>query len=199
MDQGYLVRKRLDHSRRRRAVDAVWTTAGDSRTPARNACGARRRRVRRLQLRLLPVRCRTERFFPLYAAGVLLGIAALGAGISRLDAGVVARGFREGTPVRLIGGYLVFVAASLALVWLGMWAAYAFAGRRHERRARISGRSIAAQWGRDVWDRLQQSYRRGARFRAPAASHHRGRAHSIGQSLTQIMWRGRSCSTSVCC
>lgn len=31
--------------------------------------------------------------------------------------------------MRLIGGYLVFVAIGLAIVWLGMWGAYAFAGR----------------------------------------------------------------------
>jgi hypothetical protein len=30
---------------------------------------------------------------------------------------------------RLIAGYLMFVAGSLAAVWLGMWAAYALAGQ----------------------------------------------------------------------
>jgi hypothetical protein len=31
--------------------------------------------------------------------------------------------------VRVIGGYLVFVAAGLSAVWMVMWAAYIFAGR----------------------------------------------------------------------
>ena len=31
--------------------------------------------------------------------------------------------------VRLFGGYLIFVASGLSLVWISMWAAYVFAGR----------------------------------------------------------------------
>ena len=67
-------------------------------------------------------------FFPLYVAGVLLGLATLGLSMSGLDAAAIAGAFRDATPVRLIGGYLVFVAAGLAVIWLGIWAAYAFAG-----------------------------------------------------------------------
>jgi hypothetical protein len=68
-------------------------------------------------------------FFPLYAACFLLGTATLAAGLSRLDITQIAGSFRRATPVRLVGGYLVFVAAGLSVVWLGMWGAYAFAGR----------------------------------------------------------------------
>jgi hypothetical protein len=68
-------------------------------------------------------------FFPVYVVIVLLGIATLGLLLSHLDVTAVAGAFRRETPVRLIGGYLVFVAVGLAIVWLGMWGAYAFAGR----------------------------------------------------------------------
>jgi hypothetical protein len=68
-------------------------------------------------------------FFPVYVVIFLLGIATLGLFISHLDVTAVAGDFRRETPVRLIGGYLVFVAVGLAIVWLGMWGAYAFAGR----------------------------------------------------------------------
>jgi hypothetical protein len=68
-------------------------------------------------------------FFPLYVVGFLLGILTLGHFLSHLDVTVVANSFRHDAPVRLVGGYLVFVAVGLAFVWLGMWGAYAFAGR----------------------------------------------------------------------
>lgn len=68
-------------------------------------------------------------FFPLYAACALLGTLTLGLTVSRLDVTFIASSFARWTPVRLIGGYLVCVAAGLAAIWLGMWGAYAFAGR----------------------------------------------------------------------
>jgi hypothetical protein len=49
--------------------------------------------------------------------------------LSRLEVESVIAGFATNTPVRLIGGYLVFVGVSLSGVWLTMWAAYAFAGQ----------------------------------------------------------------------
>jgi hypothetical protein len=70
-----------------------------------------------------------NRFFPLYAVSLLLGILTLGRVLAHLDVTVVANSFRRDTPVRLVDGYLVFVAAALAAVWLGIWGAYAFAGR----------------------------------------------------------------------
>ena len=68
-------------------------------------------------------------FFPLYVVSFLLGVLTLGRFQSHLDITVVADSFRRDAPVRLVGGYLVFVAVGLAVVWLGMWGAYAFAGR----------------------------------------------------------------------
>lgn len=68
-------------------------------------------------------------FFPLYVVGFLLGILTLGHFLWHLDVTVIANALRRDAPVRLVGGYLVFVAVGLTVVWLGMWGAYAFAGR----------------------------------------------------------------------
>ena len=67
-------------------------------------------------------------FFPLYLAALVLSVVTLILSLSRIDASAVAASFRSKTPVRLIGGYLVFVGVGLASVWLIMWAAYVFAG-----------------------------------------------------------------------
>jgi hypothetical protein len=53
----------------------------------------------------------------------------LGLLLSHLDVRVLAPSLRPETPIRLLGGYLAFVAVGLATVWLGLWGAYAFAGR----------------------------------------------------------------------
>ncbi len=68
-------------------------------------------------------------FFPLYIATLVLSVATLILALSRIDAADVAARFRPKTPVRVVGGYLVFVAAGLTFVWMGMWAAYVFAGQ----------------------------------------------------------------------
>jgi hypothetical protein len=68
-------------------------------------------------------------FFPLYVVPLVLSGAALVLALSRTDPGRTAARFRTSTPVRAIGGYLVFTAAGLTAVWAGAWAAYAFAGR----------------------------------------------------------------------
>jgi hypothetical protein len=68
-------------------------------------------------------------FFPLYVVIFLCGVATLGIVLWHLDVNAVAASFRHDTPVRIIGGYLVFVAFGLTVVWLGVWGAYAFAGR----------------------------------------------------------------------
>lgn len=68
-------------------------------------------------------------FFPLYVLALVLAAAALIVALVHLDTAAVAASFRPGTPVRLIGGYLVFLAAGLSCVWLGLWAAYIFAER----------------------------------------------------------------------
>lgn len=68
-------------------------------------------------------------FFPLYVLPCVLSSVILILVLARTDVERVAAGFEPHTPVRLVGGYLVFVGASLACVWLTMWAAYVFAGR----------------------------------------------------------------------
>jgi hypothetical protein len=68
-------------------------------------------------------------FLPLYIAMVVVAAVAMILALSRSDVAEVAAGFRARTPVRLIGGYLVFVAAGLTVVWLVMWAAHVFGGQ----------------------------------------------------------------------
>lgn len=68
-------------------------------------------------------------FFPLYILLLVLSVVTVILVVSRVDASQVAAALRAQTPVRTIGGFLVFVAVGLSLVWFGMWAAYAFAGR----------------------------------------------------------------------
>ncbi len=68
-------------------------------------------------------------FFPLYVVALLVSVATLILALSRIEVAQVAACFRPKTPVRVVGGYLVFVASGLSLVWMGTWAAYIFAGR----------------------------------------------------------------------
>ena len=68
-------------------------------------------------------------FLPLYVAMLVLATITLILALSRLDVIAVAARFGRKTPVRIVGGYLVFVGAGLAAVWLVMWAAYVFAGQ----------------------------------------------------------------------
>jgi len=68
-------------------------------------------------------------FFLLYIVAFQLALAAIVLGISRTDASEFARWFSTRTRARLIGGYLVFVAVGLAMVWGVMWAGYVWAGR----------------------------------------------------------------------
>jgi hypothetical protein len=68
-------------------------------------------------------------FFLLYASLVVLAAVILILALARLDAAGVARAFDPATPVRMLGGYFVCVGVGLASVWMGLWAAYVFAGR----------------------------------------------------------------------
>jgi hypothetical protein len=68
-------------------------------------------------------------FFLLYVAAFLLAVAAMVLGLSRTSAHVVAAAFSPRTPAKPVGGYLMFAAAGLTVVWLAMWAGYVFAGR----------------------------------------------------------------------
>lgn len=67
-------------------------------------------------------------FFPLYVLLLVLSVVTLILVVSRIDASQFAS-FDPQTPVRAIGGYFLFVAGGLSLVWFGIWAAYVFAGR----------------------------------------------------------------------
>jgi hypothetical protein len=69
-------------------------------------------------------------FFPLYLSAVIGAAVALILGLSHIAPTEIARRFHAGTPVRLIGGYFVFVGISLTGIWLAIWAAYVFAGRQ---------------------------------------------------------------------
>lgn len=68
-------------------------------------------------------------FFPLYIAALVLAAVTLILALTHVDVAGVAASFRPGTPARLVGGYLVFVAVGLTTVWMGMWATHVFAGR----------------------------------------------------------------------
>jgi len=68
-------------------------------------------------------------FFPLYIVSLVLSVGTLILALSRIDAAEVVASFRPKTPVRIVGGYLVFVAVGLAFVWMVTWAAYVFAGQ----------------------------------------------------------------------
>jgi hypothetical protein len=68
-------------------------------------------------------------FFLLYVLGVVFAAAALIVALSHLEAAAVAAAFRPRTPVRAIGGALIFTGVGLASVWIVLWAAYVFGGR----------------------------------------------------------------------
>lgn len=68
-------------------------------------------------------------FFALYVLAFVVSAASLIRGLRGTDAVSVAQCFSSRTPVRFIGGYYAFVAIGLSVVWLGVWAAYVFAGR----------------------------------------------------------------------
>ena len=68
-------------------------------------------------------------FFALYVLTFVVATASLIVGLAGTDPSAVARVFSARTPARALGGYYVFVAVGLSVVWLGTWAAYAFGGR----------------------------------------------------------------------
>ena len=65
-------------------------------------------------------------FFPLYLIILILSIVILVLLLSNDFASRMAKLFNFKTPVRLIGGYLIFVGIGLMSVWIGIWAAYVF-------------------------------------------------------------------------
>jgi hypothetical protein len=69
-------------------------------------------------------------FFVLYVLNLLLAVIAMVVALSTIDVAGLASSFGTRTPVRTIAGCLVSVGIGLAFVWIGMWAAYVFAGQR---------------------------------------------------------------------
>ena len=67
-------------------------------------------------------------FFPIYVVALVLALIVLILALWRIDTPRVADCFGSTALVRLIGGSLVFVGTGLAFVWIGLWAAYVFAG-----------------------------------------------------------------------
>ena len=67
-------------------------------------------------------------FFPLYVLLLVLSVVTLILVVTRIDV-LQFTSFRVQTPVRFIGGFYLFVAGGLSLVWFGIWAAWVFAGR----------------------------------------------------------------------
>lgn len=68
-------------------------------------------------------------FFAIYLLTFAVSISSLFFGLTGTDAKSVAGTFSARTPARILGGYQVFVATGLSVVWLGTWAAYGFADR----------------------------------------------------------------------
>jgi hypothetical protein len=66
--------------------------------------------------------------FPLYVFAFVMAGTALVLLLVATDVPALGKTFHARTPVRWVGGYLVFVAVGLTGVWLSMWAAYVFAG-----------------------------------------------------------------------
>lgn len=68
-------------------------------------------------------------FLPLYIITLIWAVITLISLVSRLDAQAIAAAFREKTPVKVLGGLLIFIGTGLAAVWMLMWALYIFAGQ----------------------------------------------------------------------
>jgi hypothetical protein len=67
--------------------------------------------------------------FPLYVAAVVLAAVILIVTLGRFDPASIALKVPPVVPMPLVGGSLLTIGLSLALVWTAMWAAYVFAGR----------------------------------------------------------------------
>jgi hypothetical protein len=66
--------------------------------------------------------------FLLHVALFSLSVAALVLALANLDAAAIARGFRTGTPVRVVSALLALLAAGLAGMWVFYSLRYAFTG-----------------------------------------------------------------------
>jgi hypothetical protein len=68
-------------------------------------------------------------FLPLYLITLWMAIVTLASGLGRIDPIAIAASFAATPRLRLVGGYLIFVACGLSVVSIGMWAAYVFGGK----------------------------------------------------------------------
>jgi hypothetical protein len=68
-------------------------------------------------------------FFPIYPVLVVLAAGTLGVALRETEASGIAAVARARPRVRIVGAYLLTVSALLGGAWLGIWGAYAFAGR----------------------------------------------------------------------
>lgn len=86
-------------------------------------------------------------FFPLYVIILVLSVSALILALSRTDVGAIKSRFLAKTPVRLIGGYLIFVALGnrwrsfMEKAWMGLY----YSSDRGNSRYAISSHFIC-QW-----------------------------------------------------
>jgi hypothetical protein len=67
--------------------------------------------------------------FPMYIALFVFAFVGLASEFTRDQIERLANAYSSGTPVRLLGGYLVGVATCLSVVWLAMWGLHVFANR----------------------------------------------------------------------
>lgn len=67
--------------------------------------------------------------FLLYVAALVVSAVVLIVALSRLAPAEIAGSFSTATPVRVVGGYLVFTGIGLSAAWIAMWGAHIVAGR----------------------------------------------------------------------
>ncbi len=71
-------------------------------------------------------------FFLLYVALFTLSIYALILGLVNIDVNKIGQNFREGTPVKWISGYMLFVAAGLSTIYISQSLAFIATGKLPE-------------------------------------------------------------------
>jgi hypothetical protein len=69
-----------------------------------------------------------NQLFVIYVAAFVLSMVTLVRAFIHTDVREITGSFRAGTPRRALGGFLVFVALGLSLVWIGTWAGHVFKG-----------------------------------------------------------------------
>lgn len=72
-----------------------------------------------------------NRFFLMYVLCFVIASGTLIVLIAHVDVNRLVLDFDARTPVRWFGGYFMFVATGLSLVWIVSWASYAFCGEAH--------------------------------------------------------------------